>query len=128
ALLASTQAHLILTKPAPRGNDIIAQLTGPCGEGYDSPGERAIVEGGKLSFRLGVGDPDAQIDVNFATGDNPKTFPTKLFSQKYGKAGYQQIDLDFTKVSGITNGPATIQIINVAEDGIKYMCADLSLS
>ncbi|KAI8893221.1 hypothetical protein BC833DRAFT_609121 [Globomyces pollinis-pini] len=128
AVFATTQAHLMLKTPAPRGDDSIAQLTGPCGEGYDNPGPRAAVEGGKLSFRLGVGDPDAQIDIGFASGANPKAFPNKVFSQKYGKAAYQQIDLDFTKVAGVTNGPATIQIINVASDGTKYMCVDLTLS
>ncbi|KAI8893219.1 hypothetical protein BC833DRAFT_592348 [Globomyces pollinis-pini] len=122
-VIVSVQAHLMLKTPAPRTSDEMGQLTGPCG-GVDTPGQRTTVEGGKMSFRLGVGDPDAKVAVNVASGENPTVFPNQIFSASYGKAAYQTIDLDFKKVAGIVNGPATIQII---QDGKKYVCVDLTL-
>ncbi|KAI8899176.1 hypothetical protein BC833DRAFT_516687, partial [Globomyces pollinis-pini] len=109
ATLLGVQAHLSLKVPAPRGDDFLGQLEGPCG-GFNTPGARTQVEGGKYSFKLGVGDPDAKVDINLGVGANVNSFPTQIFTAKYGKAANQQIDLDFTK-AGVTNGPVSIQII-----------------
>ncbi|KAI8900924.1 hypothetical protein BC833DRAFT_579727 [Globomyces pollinis-pini] len=129
ASLLGVQAHLLLKTPAPRGSDMLGQLVGPCGEGLDSAGSaRTTVENGKLSFRLGLGDPNSKLVVNLGLGANPSKFPKEIFSANYTKAGYQPIELDFTKVSGINNGPITIQLIQIAGDGVKHMCVDLALN
>lgn len=126
---ASTLAHITLNSPTPRGDDEIASMTGPCGEGLDTPSaSRATANASGYKINLTVADKDAQVTVNVGVGANPKTFPFQVASLA---ASLKKVDipLDFSKVAGLTNGDlVTIQVIETAADGTKYACADVVMA
>lgn len=51
--------------------------------------------------------------------------------QSYAKPDIYNITLDFSSVPGMGNGPATLQITELAADTgskLKYVCADLTIT
>ena len=129
-LAASAVAHMKIKAPTPRDNNGLRSLTGPCGEGFDSPvaGIRAAVNVNDFKISLQVADADAQVVVNAGVGPDPKTFG---FEVANFPASLQNIDfgIDFTKIIGLKNGDlVTVQIVETALDGIKFGCIDLTVS
>ncbi|KAI8900913.1 hypothetical protein BC833DRAFT_579673 [Globomyces pollinis-pini] len=127
AMLAAVQAHLQLKTPIPRSNDEFGQEVGPCGKDANTPGVRAIVSGGKLNVRLAVGHSNSFIHLNLANGPNPTEFPLEVFSKLYSRPSWQNIPVNLTAFSSVTNGPATLQIVSDSEHGLQYICADLTI-
>ncbi|KAI8899175.1 hypothetical protein BC833DRAFT_619650 [Globomyces pollinis-pini] len=126
-MLAAVQAHLHLDFPTPRVDDEVGQNVGPCGDGANTPGVRAVVTDGKLKLKLAVGDSETFVTVNVGAGSNPETFPTELFSDFFAQPAWHEIPLDFNSI-GLTNSDATVQIIADTDHGKHYICADLKIN
>ena len=145
-LLTLVSAHIQLMSPTPRGStgepDEIGQLTGPCGgtsssdaksvTPYSTPSTsrtQATLKNFKIS--LTVADSNANVMIYASPGSNPTTFSHRIFTQSYAKPDIYNITLDFSSVPGMGNGPATLQITEMAADTgtkLKYVCADLTIT
>lgn len=130
SVVATAIAHMKIKDPIPRDNNGLRSLTGPCGEGFDSPveGIRTSINVKDFKISIQVADEDAQVIVNAGIGPDPKTFD---FEVANFPASLENIEfsVDFTKMKGLKNGDSvTVQIVEKALDGVKFGCIDLTLN
>ena len=129
ALFSLASAHGSLNSPKARGYRASGALEGPCGKGFENAGStRTTVKASGFKINLTVGDENAKIVVNAGTGENPKSFPYQVAAVS---ASLQRIDIpiDFSKIEGVVSGlNTTLQVVNTAADGVKYVCADIIIT
>ncbi|KAJ3208110.1 L-ascorbate peroxidase 1, cytosolic [Dinochytrium kinnereticum] len=129
ALAVNVNAHYELTRPTPRGVDLVLQRNGPCG-GYDtvqSPRLYSESLGGSIEVQLYW---DGNVEVFIGFGDNPTTFPHKIGEQPNAKQGeLYTIPIDLSKIPSslmTANATATLQTVCHFSPTIDlFQCADL---
>jgi hypothetical protein len=130
SLITIATANFDVIFPSPRGTDLPGQYTGPCGAGLDSPtvGIRSNIDFSNFKVKLGIEDVGALLILNAGIGASPVDFPFEL-NALISESELIEVPVDFSKIPGVKNGDnVTIQIIQIADDGVAHSCIDVTLS
>ena len=127
-LLATSNAHILINSPKPRGFNESSEHIGPCG-GFNVTTARTTVSVKQSLFISVVEHVIDNVTVRLGLGDNPKTFPTTMVQVKNLQMGNQSIQLDFTPyLASLVGSKATIQVQSVDLEGTQYLCADVMVN